>query len=135
MAMLDAVPGVKVQVFVNGEPLQEYDCDGDSGEENNDEVVTKFIVAESGKNFEVRYSWDEVFRSSFSKGQGIAMRVDIDGKRVFGCVHVPQHLDDFTERICSGSEYCVDGQDYEQKFRFSELSVGKCTMSLVVVII
>jgi hypothetical protein len=73
MAILPECPGLKVEVFVQGRHMQEYD---DNEEDPSPKMVTKFVEAQSGANFSVVAT----FKPPFSAQHDVMMRVIIDGK-------------------------------------------------------
>ena len=56
MAVLDSVPGLEVQILVDDEPLDEFE---DTDHPATPDTVTKYIAAETGKQFELRYAFDQ----------------------------------------------------------------------------
>ena len=52
MAVLDAYSSIKVQIVVNGVPLQEYDDDEESATPGE---VVKYVEAASGAVFEIQH--------------------------------------------------------------------------------
>lgn len=52
MAVLSTCPGLKVEIIVNGEPLQEFD--GSEGDQAAD-TKTTYIEATTGAEFAVKY--------------------------------------------------------------------------------
>ncbi|KXJ96433.1 hypothetical protein Micbo1qcDRAFT_170261 [Microdochium bolleyi] len=77
MAVISNVPGIRVTVRVNGEPLTEYD--DPEGESNECGTVTKYIEATDGAEFTVvtevldDYNWDY-------KNHELGNRIYVDGK-------------------------------------------------------
>ena len=79
MAVLDAVPGLKVEVFVDGVPLQEYDDDDTEAERFEDDTdgdalpdtVTKYVEATSGAHFKIH-----------SPSMRISTTIALDSRRV-----------------------------------------------------
>jgi hypothetical protein len=119
MAITKANSKLKVQVFVNGAPLEEH---VDDDEETSDVQVTRYIEASSGDNFEIRYS----FAPGFSIRHDIRLSVRIDGKAAGGVVFYsgfPVRWD--YVYTMKGRREFEDGQYFTRKFCFSKLETGK----------
>ena len=70
MAVLDECPGLKVDIAVNNLPLQEWDDE----EESSPGTVTKYVEAQSGAEFEIRWS----FSTPFSDEYGVQATILVD---------------------------------------------------------
>jgi hypothetical protein len=55
MAILDAVPALEFQILVDGQPLPEYE---NEEEPQDEDTVTKYIEAQSGKEFASKYKFN-----------------------------------------------------------------------------
>jgi hypothetical protein len=75
MAVIDDIPGAKVEVIANGEPLQEYD-DGDS--ENTASRITKYIRVSPDGTFEIIVQ----FLDDYVATRGLRTEVRLDGLKV-----------------------------------------------------
>ncbi|KAF4626757.1 hypothetical protein G7Y89_g11399 [Cudoniella acicularis] len=70
MAIHDRLPGVKVEILVDKEPLQEYTDDevhtpagpNDNGAQKAARTVSKYIEAVTGKEFQVRVTIDDTYK-------------------------------------------------------------------------
>lgn len=126
MAVLKDFPGLEVQVFVDGEPLKEYDYP-ETAETSNaftkyieSETVTKYIESESGKRFEVTFG----FGSDFFTDHDISVHIHVDGARV-GRGFVKK------DTIVSGLQETFKGAMSGRKaaklaaLRFCALNIGK----------
>ena len=116
MAVLPEVPGLKVEVCVDGSPLQEYDDD----EPAQANTVTKYIEAVSDANFCIKYAADHSYLST----HGVEAEVHIDGRYMTAHLH---NLTSFKqpkgfER--TGKLGFRDGKTFRSKFRFSSLALG-----------
>ncbi|KAI9714393.1 MAG: hypothetical protein M1820_000354 [Bogoriella megaspora] len=74
MAINENVPGVEAAVTVNGNDLKEY-VDEDL-EEGNENELTRYIEAEDGANFGIRY---EIKRQFIREGEAVTVKTYIDG--------------------------------------------------------
>jgi len=70
MAVLDSVPGLEVHILVDDERLDEFE---DTDQPATSDTVTKYIEAETGKQFELRYAFDQT-----PTDEGVLCQVSID---------------------------------------------------------
>ncbi|KAF2651346.1 hypothetical protein K491DRAFT_98202 [Lophiostoma macrostomum CBS 122681] len=126
MAVLDAVPGLKVQVFVNGLPLLEYEDDEDVEQNRErDDVVTKYVEATSGANFEIRYTLGTDIWTVDSPGHDVQSSLVMDGKRVEKiCYSYSPHRASAISKLSGVLSY-RHGQWTIQRFRFSALNIDE----------
>jgi hypothetical protein len=112
MAKFDDVPGLKAEVLVDGEPLQEYDDD-----DVESDMITKYIEALSDKDFVLRFTFD----MDLTADHGVEVQVDIDGDRC-RVAYRPEKL----HKPChkSGRSFLKNGQRFERNFRFTALNIG-----------
>jgi hypothetical protein len=118
MAISESHSTLKVEILCDGVPLQEHVNDD---EEDSRTTVTRYIEAESGKNFEIHITLTRPFPTHM-----VIYHIYLDGKwrsgrfpKDFGYNHqVEDHI--------SGVRYPVDRRWFERKFCFSELDVGQC---------
>ncbi|KAL5425427.1 hypothetical protein PMIN04_002607 [Paraphaeosphaeria minitans] len=75
MAVIQGLPGVQVEVVVDGNPLKEYD---DPDSPGAPDAATTYIEAKSGKNFEINAILDK----HLPTGHDVSARVSVDGLRV-----------------------------------------------------
>ncbi|KAF2651345.1 hypothetical protein K491DRAFT_761119 [Lophiostoma macrostomum CBS 122681] len=128
MAILPDIPGLRVEVYVNGDPLREYhDYEEDSEDDDEDDeeepdrprkTVTKYVEAVSGANFELRVS----FNDSFDSPHAIRGKIEIDGMDVRRCAWKTQ-TSRLTHKHLEGAHITQQGQRYIRKFRFRELDI------------
>jgi hypothetical protein len=117
MAILAEVPGLRVEVFVNGKALQEYDDD----ETAPPKTITKYIEAVTGQNFEIRYSFIKPFPTRHS----VKVKIELDGKVMEGVVFSKRKILVATDRTSKGAYSSVDGKAFISKYRFSEIAIGR----------
>jgi hypothetical protein len=73
MAVLQDCPGLRVGVYVNKVPLQEY---SDDEQEPTPKTTTKYVESQSGKEFYLKY----FFAPPFPVQHGVEVRMVIDGE-------------------------------------------------------
>lgn len=121
MAILAGVPGLKVEILVNGEPLREYDEDRDEDDEPSEpNTITKYVEVVSGAEFQIKYTFKRPFPSQKA--------VDVDF-----------HFDSLTDGVVVnqtilfnpsghwyvGPESRIGGRTQIQKLSFSDLEIGE----------
>lgn len=119
MAILPSIPGLKVEVLVDGAVTREYP--DDKTEEAN--TTTHYIEAVSGATFKINC----YFTSEFSKndmGKGVKMDIWLDGERVCNRIFRARLGFDGKGHCCKGAEHCSSGKEYLERFRFSEFKIG-----------
>jgi hypothetical protein len=124
MAVLDTYPSVKVQIKVNGAPLQEYD---DDEEDSTPGTVVKYIEAITGTGFEIAHEitprwplYDILFKYFVDQhytGGTFMKKQQYQGS-------VVRH----TERGVTSRK---DGQEFLHTFQFAALSIGELTICAV----
>jgi hypothetical protein len=124
MAVLDAYPSIKVQIEVNGAPLQEYH---DDEEDSMPGTVVKYIEAITGAEFqivqEITPRWPRY---------DIMFRYYVDQHYTGGSFVVKKQYHGSVERhIESGVTSCKNGQGVIQNYQFAALSVGEFTLYTV----
>ncbi len=119
MAILSSCPGLVIEILVDGVPLQEYD--DDENEQEQPDTVTKYIIAQSGAQFSIRFTASDDFsKYPFSK------QVYLDGTRV---------RDTLFESTLNGN-WCLDKgrmskvgkQSVLQNYQFDKIIIGKSDM-------
>jgi len=117
MAIHPDYPGLKVEVEVNHEPLHEYQDDEVQGESR---VVTRYIEAQSGEEFKVKYS----FEDPFPNDKDVGLVVKIDGNLVD---------DGFCrkEKFTKGGAFHTEGVEVKagSKWRVQRLCFGELRIS------
>ncbi|KAJ8066196.1 hypothetical protein OCU04_005282 [Sclerotinia nivalis] len=86
MAILEAVPGIKVTVCVDKQALQEYDDDeleavpeGEVEKYQASRTVAKYIESRTGKNFRIKLEISKAYRFD---SPTVGFFVFVDGVRV-----------------------------------------------------
>jgi len=119
MAILTKVPGVKVEVMVDGEPLQEYD---DGSEPVVMHETTKYVQVQSqtGKEFSIKVTFTHPFRE-----RNMSFIVALDGNSRINSGHISaDELRNYAGHEL-GSIITKAGIDrYEQKFCFEKLQTS-----------
>ncbi|CZT25421.1 uncharacterized protein RCC_11153 [Ramularia collo-cygni] len=113
MAILDTLPGVEIEILVDGEPLEEY-ADNDSEDQLNTNMC--YVEAVTGKVFEVRIKVEggvEITRDTAE------FNISIDGV-LEAAPLIPSHrfATRYYERRAEGRNV---GGGKQQKFCFSEI--------------
>ena len=114
MAINDIMPGVKVEVFVNGQALTEHT---DKDLDNDERTITRYIEAISGEEFEIRVELDEEFKF---KGNCLSWDVFADGQLL--TEHTVRAA---SKKRCGISDSINDGDGTKRAFRFASLETGK----------
>lgn len=123
MAVLDSVPGLEVDILVDDEPLDEYE---DPGQPETLDTVTKWTEAETGKQFELRYAFDNT-----PLNEGVLFQISIDNNEWHG-----NHLLDTRKypgsvsKILGRAASFVDSAWYARKFCFKEATVCESRPSM-----
>lgn len=118
MAILCDQPGLKVEILVDGVPLQEYD---DEDEEIVPTVVTKYIEAKSGVNFTIRYT----VLPQFHIKHALKVQSYLDGKPMENRVRSEDSIRKYMSGTMTGVREAIAGKYYERKFCFSQLNTGQ----------
>jgi hypothetical protein len=118
MAILRDQPGLKVEILVDGVPLQEYDYEN---EEIMPSVVTKYIEAKSGDNFTIRYT----VLPQFHIKHALVVQSYLDGKSMVKRVFSEERIRKYASRTVTGVREAIAGKYYERKFCFSQLNTGQ----------
>lgn len=81
MAVVDAVPGVEVSIWINGQPVTEYE---DVGEEVDGpmapKTVVKYIEAISDTEFGVNVSVLPIFKEHKQTKDDLLIKAKVDGR-------------------------------------------------------
>jgi len=75
MAIIDEVPGLEVQIVVNGQPLQEHQ---DRDAKVSARTAERYVEAQSNAEYEIHYT----FKDPFPGDRPVSMIVTIDGQDV-----------------------------------------------------
>ncbi|KAF2441889.1 hypothetical protein P171DRAFT_434489 [Karstenula rhodostoma CBS 690.94] len=77
MAIIEAVPDVSAQVFVNGTPVPEFDNDDDNNDNDNTaNSVTKYVEVTTGESFSVQC----LLKPTFLPRHDFCVTLNVDGK-------------------------------------------------------
>jgi hypothetical protein len=121
MAIFPDVPGLQAEIVVDGEPLREYEDDGDDTEPG---TVTKYIEALSDKEFVLKYTVDVDMPTDY----GVEAKIDVDGKKCH--IGIPPG-DGHKPHYRYGPGHFKDGKYFRQHYRFTALEVGERLPSLL----
>ncbi|KAF2809635.1 uncharacterized protein BDZ99DRAFT_463419 [Mytilinidion resinicola] len=127
MAILDDLLGLKVEIVVNGQPLQEYD--DEDGEEEKPKSVIKYIEATSNATFEVRVIFGLELPQEHRQ-YSYTCRVYLDGTYQDGMVF-EKRTGLFKQATLRGRRSCKAGEYYLQTFRFSNLTIDDGDLNAV----
>ena len=116
MAISDILPGVKIEIIVNGAALKEYEDDTVNDEER---TVTRYVEAASGQVFEVLIEVSPAFKF---EGERVRFQIHADGV----CVDSPLIAKSAfnVTRLSEGRE--VAGGKVK-RYRFASLETGNIT--------
>jgi hypothetical protein len=122
MAISPDYPGLIAEVVVNGEPLKEYeDHDADTSDERQAHVVTRYVQVDSDAHFGIRYTIPKDLNGTC----GVRSDLKVDGKNAVFFSHRPESIAKHNVTKCLDKVYStIDGADYTQKLRFSQLHIG-----------
>jgi hypothetical protein len=122
MAIIEAIPGIEVQVVVDGQPLQEYRAPPDDDDDDHKQV-TRYVIAQPGKHFAVYVRRAPHCKFGAPKWD-VNIRMKLDGLPVRGR---------FLNRNQVEKVATLDGVDQETKpgkwvkrnFVFSAIELGR----------
>jgi hypothetical protein len=121
MAVIDAIPGLKVEVIVDGARLQEYP-DPEASAATSSNQVTKYIEAHPYDTFKI---WTQ-FLGDFSEEYGFYVEIRVDGHHVSSQVICPEGIKTpaghSTLELKSKTVY---GDDYVSNMAFLPAVFGK----------
>jgi hypothetical protein len=112
MAVISEVPGLRVEIYVRGRAVEEYD---DESAENRLKTVTKFIEAIFGSEFKVVI----YFTPPFSDEDEIMPTVETDGK-------VVHRSSCEAGRICSSSPHILPYAVFCRRWRSACVQASFC---------
>ena len=120
MSVLPAYPGLTVELMVNGQPLQEYDNDDEEAESPN--TTAKYIEAQSGTQFSVRYTSSQLLPEP-----EFTVRIFLNGTKVEGSVYRnSRYKFKLNDPYIKKGRVSLDGQQtVVRAFQFSEINIGK----------
>jgi len=116
MAIHPELPGLEVKVYVQGQPLDEYDDD----KIPEPKTTTKYIEARSDEEFSIV----TVFKPPFPNQYDVGVQTCIDGVKMNTRV---RKRDEIFQRPMSSNHYpsYQGGEWVKQKFTFAKLNIGK----------
>jgi hypothetical protein len=117
MAVIDKIPGLKVQVVVRGQPLQEYQ---DRFAKIPAKKTEHYVEAQSHAQFEIRYA----FKKPFPVDRAVSMIVTIDGKDVDEPLIRPHELLEPKGHTSSGPISHVGSRWEVQRYQFAPLNIS-----------
>ncbi|KAF1921827.1 hypothetical protein BDU57DRAFT_563962 [Ampelomyces quisqualis] len=116
MAILEGVPGLKVQIVVQGQALREYEDDTAQVAEN---TVERYVEAQDGEQFEISYDFGE----SFPRNRAVSLIITIDGKDVDLPIIRQFELHEPGGHVSSGPVY-RDGSSWRvRKYEFAAMTI------------
>jgi hypothetical protein len=118
MAVLNEVPGLEVQIAVNGQVLQEHQ---DRSAEVLDKTVERYVEAQSNAQFEIQYA----FKEPFPLSRPVSMIVTVDGKDLDEPITHPCELFDPKGHVSKGPISQRGEQCVVQKYRFAPIALSK----------
>ncbi|OWY48808.1 hypothetical protein AALT_g8180 [Alternaria alternata] len=120
MAIVDEVPGLEIQIYVNGNPLREY---VDQHAAVSEATSESYIEVHSNSSFEIHYS----FKAPFPVDRPVSMIVTMDGKDIEEPLIRPCELYNQEGHFSSGP-ISNDGRNWSTKsYRFSPLDIRECS--------
>jgi hypothetical protein len=118
MAILESMPGAKVEIIVDGTPVQEYDDDNGPLLSRQ---ITKYIESQTGKEFAVKVTFARPFLR-----RDVAICVAFDGNPPISTRHVSaSDLLNPAGHSKSSSVTRSGPSWYERKFTFNALDTGE----------
>ncbi|KAF2127283.1 hypothetical protein P153DRAFT_295534 [Dothidotthia symphoricarpi CBS 119687] len=116
MAVLDDCPGLKAEIIVYAQPLEEY---VDEDEEDPPKTVTKYVEAQSGAEFALKWKFSTPFPTQY----GVQAVVHIDGVATYNTVMWPEDLHGRRGFANQGGIFEQDGVRFIQNYRFTALNI------------
>jgi hypothetical protein len=121
MAVIDAIPGLKVEVIVDGARLQEYP-DPEAPAATSSNQVTKYIEAQPYDTFKI---WTQ-FLEHFSEEHGFYVEIRVDGYHVSSQVICPEGIKTPAgHNTLELKSKTVHGDEYFSNMTFLPASFGK----------
>jgi hypothetical protein len=118
MAIHSDYPGIRAEVVVNGEALTEYNDDGESPPVQ----VTMYVEAVSDAHFGVRYTIPKGLQGTC----GVKCKLTIAGRYMCNSCYTDDRMKNHDLTRCMETVHTVvEWSSYSQKFRFSQLRIGK----------
>jgi protein involved in ribonucleotide reduction len=118
MAVLAEVPGLEVEILVNGQPLREYE---DYSAEVPAQTIERYVEAQSDAQFEIHYT----FKAPFPADRPISMIATIDGNDVDEPLVRPVELFQENGHISRGVISNIGSRWVVQKYCFSAIQISE----------
>jgi hypothetical protein len=132
MAVIDAVPGVEVSIWIDGQPVKEYeDADEEVDGPLAPNAVVKYIEAISDTEFTIKPTVRPAFWAYRQTAYDLAFIVQVDGKRVAGTFWQAAHASHFVPwDFPLEGFYSTDaiGRPTLRPFKFAEVEIGWLTI-------
>lgn len=125
MAIIHGVKGLEVTLIVDGKPLQEYEPLPDENDDSS-EKVTRYVVAEAGKEFGILVTRSKGFSNGAPKWD-LSTKFYVDGKKVRQMLQFLRNGQ--TPKLGSHLQNCVettgdDGKWLRRNLMFSDIVFG-----------
>jgi hypothetical protein len=114
MAILEHCPGLKVQVIVDDQPLQEYQ---DDESPSDAKTVSKYVESTTGKNFAFKVTYQHPFPTK----QDVEVKISIDGAVVAYDRCAAKDLYQPGEYIHDGPIVKIGAETFQQNFMFKSV--------------
>jgi hypothetical protein len=136
MAIIPELPGLKVEVAVNGEPLKEFD-DSEAEERNRngrryrgEMLMSTYIEAVTGAEFALHLTFSPPF--SIPDEHGVEANIYVDGAKMDSAIFQKEQLFcGVDKRSCKVERRA--GQWFKSPFHFLEITPGETECSTCVV--
>lgn len=134
MAILPAVPSLAVELLQNCTAMMELNASAEDVANSSNNSIIKYVMAESGENFEIHWCIDRSNDSLFCgdtptfTDHDLFTRVHIDGVYIDGLIWSKEELqlsEKFHDRLLRASSLNEDGQRVENRFSFSDIARSK----------
>jgi hypothetical protein len=116
MAVIDKVHGLEVQIWVQNQPLREYQ---DRTVKVSAKTMERYVEAQSHAQFEIRYA----FKKPFPAGRAVSMIITINGKDVDEPLIRPHELFESKGHVSNGPISAVGSRWEVQKYCFSPIDI------------
>jgi hypothetical protein len=120
MAVHPEYPGLTVQILVNGEPLPEYE---DEDATDNPKVVTKYIEAQAGTDFEI----ERVYPDGLSGSDDVRTRCYINDQEVRSFVNTSISRQSGPRKKIAYVKERKRNSWYRRSLQFQRLCISKST--------
>jgi hypothetical protein len=118
MAVIDEVPGLEVQIVVNGTPLREH---RDRDAKISAKTAERYVEAQSSAEYEIHYS----FKDPFPGDRTVSLIVTVDGKDLDEPIIRPFELFDPKGHASQGPRSSDGSRSMVQKYSFSKIDISK----------